>query len=59
MKKTVLLTAPYMLPFVSKFQPVFEHYNLELIVPDVEERMEEEDILAYAGQFAELFDQFI
>ena len=47
----VLLTAPYMLPFVDRFKPVFDHYGIELIQPDVEERMEEEDILKYAGQF--------
>lgn len=51
MKYTVLLTAPYMLPFVDRFKPVFDSYEIELIIPDVEERMEEEDILKYAGQF--------
>ncbi|MFM8367996.1 MAG: phosphoglycerate dehydrogenase [Chloroflexota bacterium] len=51
MKYTVLLTAPYMLPFVDRFKPVFDSYNIELIIPNVEERMEEEDILKYAGQF--------
>lgn len=48
---TVLMTAPYMIPFLDRFQPVFEKYGIELIVPAVEERMEEEDILKYAGQF--------
>jgi D-3-phosphoglycerate dehydrogenase / 2-oxoglutarate reductase len=48
---TVLLTAPYMLPFVERFRPVFDHYGIQLIVPDVQERMEEADILKYAGQF--------
>ena len=48
---TVLLTAPYMIPFADRFQPVFEHYGLELIVPTVHERMSEEELLAYAGQF--------
>ena len=51
MKKTVLLTAPYMLPFLERFRPEFEKYDLDLIVPDVEERMEEADLLKYAGQF--------
>ena len=51
MKYTVLLTAPYMLPFVDRFKPVFDSYNIELIIPNVEERMEEEDIIKYAGQF--------
>lgn len=49
--KTVLLTAPYMIPFVDRFIPVLEGYGLEVIVPDVEERMEEADLLKYAGQF--------
>lgn len=51
MKYTVLFTAPYMIPFVERFKPVFDKYNIELIVPDVRERMEEEDLLKYAGQF--------
>ncbi len=51
MKYTVLLTAPYMLPFVDRFKPVFDSYDIELIIPNVEERMEEENILKYAGQF--------
>jgi len=40
-----------MIPFADRFQPVFEHYGLELIVPTVHERMSEEELLAYAGQF--------
>jgi D-3-phosphoglycerate dehydrogenase len=51
MKYTVLFTAPYMIPFVDRFKPVFDQYNIELIVPDVHERMEESDLLSYAGQF--------
>ncbi len=49
--KTVLLSAPYMLPFVDRFRPVFEHYDIELIVPEVNERLSEEEILQYAGKF--------
>ena len=48
---TVLMTAPYMIPFLDRFRPVLANYGIDLIVPDVEERMEEEDILKYAGQF--------
>ena len=48
---TVLFTAPYMIPFVERFKPVFDKYGIELIVPDVQERMEEDDLLRYAGQF--------
>ncbi len=47
----VLLTAPYMLPFIERFVPVLAHYGLEVIVPDVHERLSEEELLAYAGQF--------
>ena len=48
---TVLISAPYMLPFIERFRPVFEHYNLDLIIPEVHERLSEEELLAYAGQF--------
>ncbi len=51
MKYTILLTAPYMLPFLERFKPEFAKYDLDLIVPDVKERMEEADLLSYAGQF--------
>ena len=51
MTKTILLTAPYMIPFVDRFIPVLESYGLDVIVPDVEERMEAVDLLKYAGQF--------
>lgn len=40
-----------MIPFVDRFRPVFNHYGIKLIVPEVEERLEEEDLLEYAGQF--------
>ena len=49
--KTILFAAPYMIPFVDRFRPVFNHYGIRLILPEVEERMEEDDILEYAGQF--------
>ena len=47
----VLLTAPYMIPVIDRFKPVFDKYDIELIVPEVRERMEEADLLRYAGQF--------
>ncbi len=52
MDHTVLFTAPYMLPFTARFEPVFARYGIRLLVPEqVEERLEEDDILAFAGQF--------
>lgn len=47
----VLLTAPYMIPLIDRFKPVFDKYGITLIVPEVRERMEEADLLKYAGQF--------
>ena len=51
MKYTVLLTAPYMIPVVERFKPIFDKHDIELIIPSVRERMEEADLLQYAGQF--------
>lgn len=48
---TVLLSAPYMIPTVERFRAVLAHYGIDLLVPDVRERMEEADLLALAGQF--------
>ncbi len=49
--KTILFSAPYMIPFVERFRPVFDHYDIDLILPEVHERLEAADILKYAGQF--------
>jgi len=41
-----------MIPFLERFQPVLAHYGIEILIPgEVEERVEEEVILQYAGQF--------
>jgi D-3-phosphoglycerate dehydrogenase / 2-oxoglutarate reductase len=40
-----------MLPFLERFRPVLAHYGLDLITPVVHERLEESDLLNYAGQF--------
>ena len=48
---TILFSAPYMLPFVERFRPILERHGVELILADVHERLEEADILKYAGQF--------
>ena len=49
--KKVLFTAPYMIPVIDRFKPVFDKQGIELIVPSVQERMEEADLLKYAGDF--------
>jgi D-3-phosphoglycerate dehydrogenase len=48
---TILFSAPYMLSSLERFRPVLERYGLDLITPEVHERLEEEGILKYAGQF--------
>lgn len=49
---TIFISAPYMLPFLDRFLPILNHYELDVITPEnVNERMEEEDLLSYAGQF--------
>jgi D-3-phosphoglycerate dehydrogenase len=48
---TILFSAPYLIPFLDRFRPVLERYGLALVVPPgVQERLEEEHLLAYAGQ---------
>jgi len=47
----VLFSAPYMIPFADRFLPVFERYGIQLIIPEVKERLEESEILGYAGKF--------
>lgn len=49
--KTILLTAPYMQPEVHRFRPLLEAKGLQVIVPEVHERLGEEELLRYAGQF--------
>jgi D-3-phosphoglycerate dehydrogenase len=48
---TILISAPYIIPQLDRFQAVFEHYDLELIVPQVSERLDEETLMAFAGEF--------
>jgi len=48
---TILLSAPYMIPFLDRFQPYFDKYRLELIIPEVHERLTKEQLLELAGKF--------
>jgi D-3-phosphoglycerate dehydrogenase / 2-oxoglutarate reductase len=48
---TILLSAPYMLSSIKRFLPVLNGYGLDVITPEVFERLEENDLLQYAGQF--------
>jgi D-3-phosphoglycerate dehydrogenase / 2-oxoglutarate reductase len=48
---TILISAPYMMPSISRFTGILKHYGCQTIVADVHERLSEEEILSYAGQF--------
>ena len=48
---TVLVSAPYMLPEIDRFRLLFDRMAIKLIVPEVNERLSEEEILVYAGEF--------
>ena len=49
--KKVLISAPYMLPEMDRFRPLFDQLDIELIIPEVNERLSEEELLKYAGDF--------
>ncbi len=48
---TILFSAPYMLQSLERFLPVLDRYKLDLITAEVHERLEESELLKYAGQF--------
>ena len=45
----VLVSAPYMQPVIERFRPLFEENGVELLVPPVSERFEEEELLRWIG----------
>ncbi|BCY16208.1 phosphoglycerate dehydrogenase [Leptolinea sp. HRD-7] len=48
---TILISAPYMMPSIDRFTSVLQHYGCKTIVAEVNERLSEEEIIKYAGQF--------
>ncbi len=49
--RTVLITAPYMIPFMDRFTPILESFGLNVVVAEVDERFEVDELLQYAGQY--------
>jgi D-3-phosphoglycerate dehydrogenase len=49
MTRKVLVSAPYLLPAIKRFHPLFEENDIEIIIPRVNERLEEEELLKYIG----------
>ena len=50
MTTRVLLSAPYMLPIIDGFRPMLDSAGIELVLARVEERLTEDELLAFAGQ---------
>jgi D-3-phosphoglycerate dehydrogenase len=40
-----------MIPYLDRFQPVIEQFDIDLIAVEVQERLTETQIMSYAGQF--------
>ena len=49
MKWRILVSAPYLQPFINQFRSVFEAHNAEIILPEVHERLSEEELLNVVG----------
>ena len=49
--EVILLSAPYMLTDMDRFRGILEKLGFKVIIPEVEERLEEEQLLQYAGKF--------
>ncbi len=47
----ILVSAPYMVPIIDRFRALFDRCGLELQVASVRERLEEQELLQYAGKF--------
>lgn len=49
MKWRILVSAPYMQPVIEQFRHVFEKHNAEIILPQVNERLSEDELLGMMG----------
>jgi D-3-phosphoglycerate dehydrogenase len=45
----VLVSAPYMQPVIDRFRTVFEENDIEILLPPVKERLEEQELLEYVN----------
>ncbi len=48
---TVLVSAPYMIPIIDRYRELLDNYGIQLVLAPVEERLTEEELMSYAGQF--------
>jgi D-3-phosphoglycerate dehydrogenase len=49
MKCKVLVSAPYMQPIIDRFGEIFEHNQIEVVLPLVKERFEEVELLKFVA----------
>lgn len=49
MRWKVMISAPYMQPVIDEYRHVFEANNIELFIPPVKERLNEQELLGYIG----------
>lgn len=49
MSYKVMISAPYMQPVIERFRHIFDEHGIELVIPVVHERMEEEELLPIIG----------
>ena len=49
MSLRVLISAPYILPVIKRFLPIFDDLGIEVVLAEVEEHLSEDELLAYAG----------
>lgn len=47
---SILLSAPYMIEDLAEVRRLFENSELDLIIPEVDERLEAEELMEYAGE---------
>lgn len=50
MKWKVLVSAPYMQLVIDRFRKVFNDYDIEIVIPPINERLEEEELLSWVGE---------
>jgi len=50
MRDTILITAPYIIPVINRFRALFDSIGLDVIIVDVKERLNEAELLQYAGR---------
>ena len=49
MPRKVLVATPYMHNVIDRYRPLFDEHDIELIIPTVDERLEEDELLPLMG----------